>query len=138
MSYRTLDHATDAIIEVTADNLENAFKIAGISVIETILDISRVAEIEKKSIQVEGKDLKYLLYNWLEEIIILTITDGFAGRTISLNISNEDGYKINADIFGEIIDLKKHEFKVEIKSPTFHDMRIEQKDNVVLRYLLDL
>ena len=138
MSYRTLDHATDAIIEVTADNLENAFKIAGISVIETILDISRVSEIEKKSIQVEGKDLKYLLYNWVEEIIILTITDGFAGRTISLNISNEDGYKINADIFGEIIDLKKHEFKVEIKSPTFHDMRIEQKDNVVLRYLLDL
>ena len=138
MSYRTLDHATDAIIEVTADNLENAFKIAGISVIETILDISRVAEIEKKSIQVEGKDLKYLLYNWLEEIIILTITDGFAGRTISLTISNEDGYKINADIFGEIIDLKKHEFKVDIKSPTFHDMRIEQKDNVVLRYLLDL
>ena len=138
MSYRTLDHATDAIIEVTADNLENAFKIAGISVIETILDISRVAEIEKKSIQVEGKDLKYLLYNWLEEIIILTITDGFAGRTISLTISNEDGYKINADIFGEIIDLKKHEFKVEIKSPTFHDMRIKQEDNVVLRYLLDL
>ena len=138
MSYRTLDHATDAIIEVTADNLENAFKIAGISVIETILDISRVAEIEKKSIQVEGKELKYLLYNWLEEIIILTITDGFAGRTISLTISNEDGYKINADIFGEIIDLKKHEFKVEIKSPTFHDMRIEQKDNVILRYLLDL
>ena len=138
MSYRTLDHATDAIIEVTADNLENAFKIAGMSVIETILDVSRVSEIEKKSIQVEGKDLKYLLYNWLEEIIILTITDGFAGRTISLTISNEDGYKINADIFGEIIDLKKHEFKVEIKSPTFHDMRIEQKDNVVLRYLLDL
>ena len=138
MSYRTLDHATDAIIEVTADNLENAFKIAGISVIETILDISKVSEIEKKSIQVEGKDLKYLLYKWVEEIIILTITDGFAGRTISLTISNEDGYKINADIFGEIIDLKKHEFKVEIKSPTFHDMRIEQKDNVVLRYLLDL
>jgi len=138
MSYRTLDHATDAIIEVTADNLENAFKIAGMSVIETILDVSRVSEIEKKSIQVEGKDLKYLLYNWLEEIIILTITDGFAGRTISLTISNEDGYKINADIFGEIIDLKKHEFKVEIKSPTFHDMRIEQKDNVILRYLLDL
>ena len=138
MSYRTLEHATDAIIEVTADNLENAFKIAGISVIETILDISKVSEIEKKSIQVEGKDLKYLLYNWLEEIIILTITDGFAGRTISLTISNEDGYKINADIFGEIIDLKKHEFKVEIKSPTFHDMRIKQEDNVVLRYLLDL
>ena len=55
MSYRTLDHATDAIIEVTADNLENAFKIAGISVIETILDISRVAEIEKNQFKLRVK-----------------------------------------------------------------------------------
>ena len=138
MSYRTLDHTTDAVIEVTADNLKNAFEIAGISVIETILDISKVTENDKKIIQVKGKDLKYLLYNWLEEVIILTITDGFAGKRIKVTISKDEEYKIDAEIFGETIDLKKHEFKVEIKSPTFHEMRIEQKDNVVMRYLLDL
>mgnify|MGYP003307362954 CR=1 FL=1 len=138
MSYKTLEHATDAIIEVTADNLENAFKIAGISVIETILDISKVEEKESKKIVVKGKDLRYLLYNWLEEIIILTITDGFAGKRILLEISEEDEWKITAEIFGENIDLNKHEFKVEIKSPTFHDMRIKQNGNVVMRYLLDL
>ena len=138
MSYRTLEHATDAVIEVTADTLEDAFKIAGISVIETILDISKVTENDKKSIQVKGKDLKYLLYNWLEEIIILTITDGFAGKRITIDISKDEEYKIDAEVFGETIDLKKHEFKVDIKSPTFHEMRIEQKDNVVMRYLLDL
>tara|TARA_Y100000590_G_scaffold439890_1_gene564498 strand:- start:37 stop:453 length:417 start_codon:yes stop_codon:yes gene_type:complete len=138
MSYRTLEHATDAIIEVTADNLENAFKIAGISVIETILDISKVTEIDKKILEVKGKDLKYLLYNWLEEIIILTITDGFAGKRIKVTISKDQEYKIHAEVFGENIDLKKHEFKVEIKSPTFHEMRIEQKENVTMRYLLDL
>ena len=138
MSYKTLEHATDAIIEVTADNLKNAFKIAGISVIETILDISKVEEKESKQLVVKGKDLRYLLYNWLEEIIILTITDGFAGNRILLEISEEDEWKITAEIFGENIDLNKHEFKVEIKSPTFHDMRIEQNGNVVMRYLLDL
>ncbi len=138
MSYRTLEHATDAVIEVTADTLEDAFKIAGISVIETILDISKVTENDTKSIQVKGKDLKYLLYNWLEEIIILTITDGFAGKRIIVTISKDEEYKINAEIFGETIDLKKHEFKVEIKSPTFHEMKIEEKDNVTMRYLLDL
>ena len=138
MSYRTLEHATDAVIEVTADTLEDAFKIAGISVIETILDVSKVTENDRKSIQVKGKDLKYLLYNWLEEIIILTITDGFAGKRIIVTISKDEEYKINAEIFGETIDLKKHEFKVEIKSPTFHEMKIEQKDNVIMRYLLDL
>tara|TARA_Y100000590_G_C15213307_1_gene823366 strand:+ start:226 stop:642 length:417 start_codon:yes stop_codon:yes gene_type:complete len=138
MSYRTLDHTTDAVIEVTADNLKNAFEIAGISVIETILDISKVTENDKKIIQVKGKDLKYLLYNWLEEVIILTITDGFAGKRIIVNISKDEEYKIDAEIFGETIDLKKHEFKVEIKSPTFHEMKIEQKDNITMRYLLDL
>ena len=35
MSYKTLEHTTDAIIEVTAENLEEAFQIAGISVIDT-------------------------------------------------------------------------------------------------------
>ena len=138
MSYRTLEHATDAIIEVTAENLKDAFQIAGISVIETILDISKVDEKESRNMIVKGKDLKYLLYNWLEEMIILTITEGFAGKRIVIKISESSGYEINAEIFGEAIDLKKHEFKVEIKSPTFHDMRIEQQEKIVLRYLLDL
>tara|TARA_B100001750_G_scaffold189173_1_gene159002 strand:- start:556 stop:972 length:417 start_codon:yes stop_codon:yes gene_type:complete len=138
MSYKTLEHATDAIIEVTADNLKDAFQIAGISVIETILDISKVEKKESKKLIVKGKDLKYLLYNWLEEMIILTITEGFAGKKIVIEISENDEYEINAEIFGEKIDLKKHEFKVEIKSPTFHDMRIQQKEKTIMRFLLDL
>ena len=138
MSYKTLEHATDAIIEVTADNLKEAFEIAGISVINTILDRSKVEENSSKKIIVKGKDLKYLLYNWLEEIIILTITDGFAGKRILLDITKNNNYQINAEIFGESINLKKHEFKVEIKSPTFHEMEIEENEKVRMKYLLDL
>ena len=138
MSYKTLEHATDAIIEVTADNFKEAFQIAGISVIDTILDSSKVEENSSKKLTVKGKDLKYLLYNWLEEMIILTITDGFAGKRILLEITKNDEYQINAEIFGELIDLKKHEFKVEIKSPTFHEMEIEENEKVRMKYLLDL
>ena len=138
MSYKTLEHATDAIIEVTADNLKDAFEIAGISVIETILDISKVNENNSRKLIVKGKDLKYLLYNWLEEMIILTITDGFAGKRILLEITKNGNYQIDAEIFGEAIDLRKHDFKVEIKSPTFHEMDIKQNDKVVMKYLLDL
>jgi len=138
MSYKTLEHATDAIIEVTADNLKEAFEIAGISVIETILDISKVDENNSRKLIVKGKDLKYLLYNWLEEMIILTITDGFAGKRILLEITKNENYQIDAEIFGEAIDLRKHDFKVEIKSPTFHEMDIKQNDKVIMKYLLDL
>ena len=138
MSYKTLEHATDAIIEVTANSLKEAFEIAGISVIDTILNISKVEENHTKKLIVKGKDLKYLLYNWLEEMIILTITDGFAGKRIVINILKNENYEIHAEIFGEMINLKKHEFKVEIKSPTFHEMEIKEGDKIVMKYLLDL
>ena len=62
MSYRHLEHSTDAVIEVTASNLQNAFEIAGKSVVETILDSSKIKEKSKKKLSVTGKDLKYLLY----------------------------------------------------------------------------
>ena len=138
MSYRHLEHSTDAIIEVTAPNLTTAFEVAGKSVVETIIDPSKIEEKTMKYLSVSGKDLRYLLYNWLEDIIILTITDGFAAKQISVKIENKHGYKIQAELLGEEIDIKKHGFKVEIKSPTFHEMDIQEGEQITLRYLLDL
>ena len=138
MSYRYLEHATDAFIEVTAPTLEEAFVAAARSVIETILDIDSIEGKKEHSLQVTGKDLNYLLYNWLEELIILTITDGFAAKSVKLRIEKNSEYKILADLVGEDIDIKKHHFKVEIKAPTFHLMEIKQNDGVMMRYLLDL
>ena len=86
MSYKSLEHATDAIFEVNASNLEEAFIVAAKTVIETILDVNTIDETQEKTMTVLGKDLRYLLYNWLEEVIILTITDGFAAKTISISL----------------------------------------------------
>lgn len=138
MSYKSLEHATDAIFEVTAPNLEEAFVVAAKSVIETILDINSIEEKQEKTLVVTGKDLNYLLYNWLEELIILTITDGFAAKRIKLDIEKNTEYKILARFWGEQIDIKKHHFKVEIKAPTFHEMEVKQGNTIYMKYLLDL
>ena len=126
MSYKVLDHATDAFIEVTASSLTEAFKVAGDSVVDTILDNSKIEEKEERNIVVMGKDLNYLLYNWLEDLIYLIITEGFAIRKLNITLEKNEKYTILAQIFGENIDIKKHGFKVEIKSPTFHEMYIQQ------------
>ena len=138
MSYRHLEHSTDAIIEVTAPNLTTAFEVAGKSVVETIIDPSKIEEKIVKRVSITGKDLRYLLYNWLEEVIILTITDGFAAKRILVKIESNHEYKIQAEFFGEEIDIKKHGFRVEIKSPTFHEMDIQDGEQITLRYVLDL
>jgi len=138
MSYKVLDHATDAFIEVTASSLTEAFKVAGDSVVDTILDNSKIEEKKERNIVVKGKDLNYLLYNWLEDLIYLIITEGFAIKKLDITLEKNEEYTISAQIFGEDIDIKKHGFKVEIKSPTFHEMEIKQEKLVTMRFLLDL
>jgi len=138
MSYKYLEHSTDAFIEVKAKNLEEAFSVAGKSVVETIIDSNNIQEIEEKNIKVKGRNLLNLLYNWLEEIVTITIADGFAIRNFSVNIKKNKEYQIISNISGEKLDIKKHNFKVEIKSPTFHLMEIEENDEITMRYLLDL
>jgi len=129
---------TDAFIEVTGNTLEEAFENAGISVVDTMIDINSVEEKTYKKIEIIAKDLNNLLYNWLEEIIILTITDGFAAKRFSVKLTKNAAYSLVAIINGEEIDFKKHHFKLEIKSPTFHLMEIKQEKPITMRFLLDL
>ena len=138
MSYKYLEHSTDAFIEVRAKNLEEAFSVAGKSVVETIIDSNNIQVIEEKNVKVKGRNLLNLLYNWVEEIVTITITDGFAIKNFSVNIKKNKEYQIASKVSGEKLDLKKHNFKVEIKSPTFHLMEIKENDEITIQYLLDL
>ncbi len=138
MSYKLLEHATDAIIEISASNLKEAFIVAGQSVVDITLDSKLVKEKEQRSLKVTGKDLRYLLFNWLEEVNYQLITEGFAIHRFTLDIIKNSEYKLNAIAYGEPLDLQKHRFKVEIKAPTFHEMEINEDKEVMMRFLLDL
>ncbi|MFB5648699.1 MAG: archease [Candidatus Nitrosomaritimum aestuariumsis] len=138
MSYKFLDHATDAIIEVTAKDIKEAFAVAAEAEINLTLDQDKVEEKSIKEFTANGKDLRYLLFSWLEEIPFLLITEGFAIKRIEFNIEENEGYKINAKAYGEPLDVHKHNFKVEIKAPTFYDMEIKTDGQVYMRFLLDL
>ena len=138
MSYKFLDHATDAIIEVTAKDIKEAFTVAADAEINITLDQDKVEEKDQKEFSAQGKDLYYLLFSWLEEIPFLLITEGFAIKRIEFDIEKKESYRIYAKAYGEPLDFKKHNFKVEIKAPTFHDMKIKENNQVYMRFLLDL
>jgi SHS2 domain-containing protein len=138
MAYRYLDHMTDAFIEVTGNTIDEAFENAGISVVDTIVDIKSVENMEDRKIEINASDLKSLLYSWLEEIIILTITDGFVGKIFNVKITKNDRYHLLSTVGGEEINFEKHHFKMEIKSPTYHLMEIKEEKPILMQFLLDL
>ena len=90
MSYKFLDHATDAIIEVTAKNLKKAFAVTADAIINLTLDQDKVQEKNQIKFSAQGKDLEYLLFNWIEEITFVLITKGFAIKRIDFDIQKEE------------------------------------------------
>ena len=80
-----MDHATDAIVEVRAKDLKEAFTVTADAVINITLDQDKVEEKDQKEFTAKGKDLRYLLFSWLEEITFVLITEGFAIKRVELD-----------------------------------------------------
>ncbi|HLE35239.1 MAG TPA: archease [Nitrososphaerales archaeon] len=139
MSYRFLEHMTDAYIEVQGDTLEQAFEFAAKALVDTMVNVNSVAPVEEEQIVAEGHDLESLLYNWLEAVMLKLIVDKKALSDFEVFISkHDDKYQLKATVKGEQFDVEKHQYKIEIKGVTYHMMKIEQNKTVKMRFLLDL
>jgi len=140
LSYKYLEHSTDIFIEVTANTLEQAFIISAYAAIEAMINRTKIENKVRKIITVDAIDLEQLLYDWLEEVIILTITDCFAIHYIMIKIMKQNtSYKLQAIIIGDKLDIQKHQFKLEIKSPTFHLMEINVNNTKInMKFILDI
>ncbi len=131
---------TDAYIEVEGNTLEQVFELAAKALVDTMVNVSSVAQISEEQIAVEGHDLESLLYNWLEAVMLKLLVDRRALSYFKVYMSkhDEDKYELNATVRGEPFDVEKHKYKVEIKGVTYHMMKIEQNGTVRVRFLLDL
>lgn len=139
MGYTLLDHATDAMVEVRAAGMNGALQDAAYAAIDIMLDRGRVAAAETRRIRVESYAEHEMLYNWLEEIIYQTVTEGFAASAVKATYRYESGvHAVTGLLDGEPLDVRKHRFMVEIKAPTYHEMLIKRNGGVAMRFLMDL
>jgi len=139
MEYKFLEHMTDAYIEAYGNTLEEAFSNAAKGLVDTMIDICKVEVKKNLTIECHGYDLEELLYNWLEEVLLKLSIDRIALREFKISIRKNKEYYLKADVYGEALDIIKHNYKVEIKGVTYHLMEIESKDNKYkVRFLLDL
>lgn len=140
MGYTLLDHATDALVDVYADDMDAALQDAAYAAIDIMLDRKRVSMTKTRSIHVTSHSMHEMLYDWLEEIIYQTITDGFAISSLKATYQHKTGsrYIASGILCGEPLDVQRHHFAVEIKAPTYHEMSIRQDNGVAMRFLMDL
>ena len=139
--YRFLEHVTDALVEAWGNTLEDAFTQAGLALFGTMLDTKRVRPTMKEKIEAVGHDEKELLYNYLEELLLLFEIKQFVVRTINVKSAFKPPgqLKLEGQVIGEPYDPHRHHGKVEVKGITYHLMEIEkQSEKTTVRFLLDL
>ena len=139
--YRFLEHITDAFVEVWGTTLEEAFSQAGIALFDTMLDVKSVKTKTRVEVEANGHDQKELLYNYLEELLLLFEIKQFAiaSITVSSITRTRTDFSLKAKASGEPYDRNSHGGKVEVKGVTYHLMEVErQPGSVILRFLLDL
>jgi len=137
------------VIEAYGTNLEAAFENSARGLVNVMFDISKVFSQKEIMIEARGYDLQSLLYDWLEKVMLVILTENVVLSDFKVKISNtkleesnaENSYFLLAYAKGESINLEKHHYKVEIKGVTYHEMQILQpidKNEVTIRFLLDL
>lgn len=139
--YRFLGHTADIKVEAWGETLEEAFEAAGMAFIDIFIERERVDKNLVKEIMVDGFDLMSLLFNWIDELILIFELEDTVFNDFKVNISRnlDGGYQINARGFGEKYRREKHGYRVHVKAMTYHEMEIiREKNRYVIRYVVDI
>ena len=123
-SYKTFDHTADLGLTVTGQSAGELYANAAVAVFDIITDLGRVEPRETRRIAVEGDSPEDLLINFLREVLYLYNGERWLLREIRVAGIGDKG--IEAEAFGEPLDLQKHEIFKEIKAVTYHQASVRK------------
>ena len=124
--FTVLDISGDVGLTAFGGSLQEGFVNAAIGMYSLITGLDAVALTKTIEVSVENQSPDGLLVSWLNELIFHFDTYGFIGKKIDIKEFSEK--RISARIAGEEFDPDRHEGKLLIKAATYHQLRMEKKD----------
>ena len=132
--FQFLEHTADIKFQAFGNNIEEAFSSSALAMFNAMYD-GKVKKTQKFKINATGKDFENLLYNFLEELLILFDSKGFFLSEIkTLKIKNK---KLTAEVLGGYAeDYKIH---LDVKAITYNEMFIKkEKTKWIAQVVLDV
>jgi len=123
MKYKIIDKITsDVMFEAYGKDKKEVFSNAAEALFGVICEIKKVEPEKKIKVKVKGKDLKDLLYNWLQELIAqVDIKEMFFSKFDIKKISDKE---LEADVYGESISKEKS--GTVVKAVTYYEFNLEK------------
>ncbi|MFH1126158.1 MAG: archease [Candidatus Altiarchaeota archaeon] len=127
--FEFLEHTADLKFRSFGRSLNEAFANAGKAIFSAMTKLSTVELTMSKKITLEAENLEMLLHDFLSELIYLFSVEELLLKKFDVRIVQVNTYQLHATVHGEKINLKKHSLYKEVKAATYHEMKIEKKDN---------
>lgn len=138
MDFKYLEHTADAEFVAYGKTVDEAFVNAARAMFGLIVDLSMVRPTEVREVSLRADSQEDLLFDWLSELLYLYEVDRLVFSKFEVKITKNDGYRLNAKAYGETIS-PRHEIFLHIKAVTYHDLRVERRNNAYeAQVLLDI
>ena len=136
--FEYLEHTADIKFRAYGITPEEMLSNAAAALFKSMVDPATIAVKEAWKVELEAFDLEDLAYQWLSEIVFLFETESAVFATFSVRLQQNGDWKLQAEIGGERIDLKRHAFENEVKAITRHKFQIEKNDLWCIQVILDV
>ncbi|MBI3586075.1 MAG: archease [Ignavibacteriales bacterium] len=135
--FHIIEHPADIGIEACGNSLKDVFEFTALGLISVIVEPTTVDPIEQRFVRLVASDAENLLVKWLSEVLYLYDGQNFLMADVSIeHISTNE---LEAVITGEPVNERKHEFKLDVKAITYHQLKVvQEKENWLVRVFLDI
>lgn len=135
--YETFDHTADVGLRIVAQTLPQLFAEAARGFSSLIVaNLEQIEPVVERTIRVEGEQVDYLLFDWLNELVYLLDHEHLVFSQFTIV---HDPAGLTAICGGEPLDRTRHQLEHEVKAITYHDLKVEQTDGVWLaEVILDI
>jgi SHS2 domain-containing protein len=126
--------------EAYGRTLSEAFANSAKALVNIVCDLSKIDPNKSVIVETEGFDQISLLYNWLEKVLLTLMVDNIALANFEVTTErSRDKYKLTSMCRGEAFSEQKHDYKVEVKAITYHEMKIfKRNDMFIVQFIVDL
>jgi SHS2 domain-containing protein len=124
LPYRYLEHTADAGIEANGATLEETLAAAAEGLAAWLCDASTVRPVESRVFEVHAADLVSVVVDWLNEVNFEFEVGRFAFSRFE--VAPLEGATLKAIGYGEPLDPARHHPGEQVKSVTYHGVKVEQ------------
>ena len=90
-------------------------------------DLVSISDEQHRKIEVDSDAIDMLLFELLQELIFYKDAQRLLLRVSDVRIREQDGqFILQAEAYGEELNMEKHDLVVDVKAVTLHRFRVEQ------------